>query len=104
MLDFTDKSAPWFAKITGQGRDKQVFIYHHFGGMTQAVICVGLDGYDYNKQYLREPSNQWRKTTRGYNIHFAANGPMQMTWKELRDLNLAIESAQWYLNMDRANA
>lgn len=51
----------------------------NFNG-TSAVVIVGLDGYDY-KYYQRE--GRW-DTTRGFNVHVAFNGPMQMTFLDFQ--------------------
>jgi len=65
---------------------------------TNVLLVVGLNGYDYGT-YHRDPKTQWgAASTRGTNIHFSMNGPVQMTFTEadqfIHDLSMAISDAK----------
>ena len=72
-------------------------------GMTAISIVVGLDGYDW-KHYVRD-SDRWGRTTRGLNIHFSLNGPLQMTFAEfekfLLEARAVVEDAEATLIKDK---
>lgn len=46
------------------------------------IAVAGLDGYDW-KHYTRH--NRW-SSTKHKNVHIAMNGPLQLTWAELKEL------------------
>lgn len=46
------------------------------------------------EQETRESYRRTRNPTRGINIHIATNGPIQMTFDELADMQAAIEEAK----------
>lgn len=91
----------WKAKLTGtkSGRP-QVEIRKSTAGMTQMLIIVGLDGYDY-KYYTREPKPDkptWAHvSTRGFNVHLSLNGPAQMTFYDVNNLHIAVHEAKEFL-------
>lgn len=78
----------WKAKLTGTRRESpQVEIRKSFSN--QMLIIVTLGGYSY-KSYTPEE-------TKDKNIHISVNGPLQMTFDDLQEMNAAIEEAKQFL-------
>jgi hypothetical protein len=119
-----DDNARWKAKITGQKLGfPQVEIRKAVGSQMTVIVNLG-DGYNYKyyralpdedhigktpEDYKNEDSYMYRiydtqqkldrfsmgaATTRGQQVHIALNGPAQMTFDEIRELNLAIDEAK----------
>lgn len=73
----------WKGKITQVTTSPQVEIRKD-----SFVVVVGLDGYTY-KYYRRIPKDGRGGSTKGLNIHIAAAGPIQMSfkvWEEFMDV------------------
>jgi hypothetical protein len=96
MTTTFDTKTSWLATVTGDGADAQVFLRRPCGS-AQVVICVGIDGYDYNKYHTRK-GDRWGKNTVAYNIHFAANAGAQFSFSEWDEMNRAVTSAKMYLH------
>lgn len=78
----------WKAKLTGTKRGfPQIEIRKSFSN--QMLIIVSLGGYSY-KYYTPEK-------TKDKNIHISVNGPLQMTFEEMQEMNVAIEEAREFL-------
>ena len=78
----------WKAKLTGTRRGvPQVEIRKSFSN--QMLIIVSLGGYSY-KYYTPE-------NTKDKNIHISLNGPLQMTFEDMQEMNAAIEEAKQFL-------
>jgi hypothetical protein len=90
-----DTKTSWYGTITGQQPDEQVFLRRSLGD-AQVVICVGVDGYDYNRHNQRNPV-KWQTSTRGKNIHIAMNAGARLSFQEFEELHNAIKTAHLYL-------
>ncbi len=91
-------AASWKAKETGMKSGyPQVEIRKTFKG-TMCLIIVNLGkGYKY-KSYEPVPSaSSWGQPTRGINVHMSLNGPLQMTFAEMEEMQTAIQEAKDYL-------
>ena len=86
----------WKAKLVGHTKGvPQVEIRRQCGpGLMLIIINLG-SGYNY-KQYEIEP-DQWGRTTCGINVHISMNGPVQMTFADMADMQTAIEEAKAFL-------
>lgn len=80
----------WKAKMTGQKRGvKQVELRKTFRS-AQVTIIVCLDGGYTYKHY--GPGQHM--DTNGIQIHFATNGPIQMSFEEMAEINVAVQEAK----------
>lgn len=61
--------------------------------------CPSMADYYESNPTTEEQLQQYRSqaSTRGINIHISANGPLQMTFEDLADMNAAIEEAKEFL-------
>lgn len=93
-----DDERRWKAKITGVKLGFPQVEIRKTARQAQMTIIVSLGaGYNY-KHYraVREPNDPlsgWG-TTEGINVHISLNGPAQMTFQEVTEMNLAIEEAK----------
>ena len=79
----------WRAKLVGKTTGSpQVEIRRTMGSQVLLIVNLG-GGYAY-KGYKREH-------TQGVNVHFSANGPLQMTFDELAELAQVVSEAREYL-------
>jgi hypothetical protein len=79
----------WRAKLVGKTTPSpQVEIRRTMGSQVLLIVSLG-GGYAY-KGYKREH-------TQGVNVHFSANGPLQMTFDELAELHQVVAEAREYL-------
>jgi hypothetical protein len=86
----------WKAKITGVKRGiPQVEIRKTMGGTMLTLIVCLEGGYTY-KNYVPKttPGYRWDDGTERFNIHLAANGPLQMTFQDMQELHDAVEEAK----------
>lgn len=91
-------AASWKAKETGMKTGfPQVEIRRTIRG-TMCLIIVNLGkGYKY-KHYEPVPTKSWgSSSTKGLNVHMSLNGPLQMTFKDVEDMQTAIQEAKDYL-------
>ncbi len=108
--------ALWKAKLTGIKLGyPQVEIRRQFGAC-QLLIIVNLgDGYNYKfyrsvdpKFHGKSPADfsypmtpeeieECSFPTRGINVHISMNGPAQMTFDEVEEMNQAVHEAKIYL-------
>lgn len=102
----------WKAKITGQKLGfPQVEIRKAVGAQMLIIVSLG-EGYNYkyyraiNEDYegktpadmrwpmTQEEINERARPLRGINIHVALNGPAQMTFDEMTEMNEAVQEAK----------
>ncbi len=90
----------WKAKLSGHKKGfPQVEIRKSFKNALLLVIVNLGKGYNY-KQYEAEPDpNSWRsgETTKGINVHISTNGPVQMTFVQMAELQMAVNEAKLFL-------
>jgi hypothetical protein len=99
MKKIFDTNTSWVGEATGSPGNYQVFLRRQCGS-AQVVVCVGLNGYDYNRQNKRIPE-KWNRSTKDYNIHFAANAGAQFSFREFEELETAIFNAHnWLLTQE----
>jgi hypothetical protein len=91
-----EDSKKWKAKLTGQKKGfPQVEIRRTVTG-SQLLIIVNL-GKGYTYKYLKPDVDSWGRSTQGFNVHMSMNGPIQMTFEDISELNEAIEEAKEFL-------
>ena len=94
----------WKAKITGQKRGTAQAELRKTFGSSQVTIIVCLDGGYTYKHY--GPGQHM--STDGIQIHMATNGPIQMSFDEMAEINVAVTEAkhallhQWHLKKGSA--
>jgi len=81
----------WKGKITQTTTSPQVEIRKD-----SFVVIVGLDGYTY-KYYRRIPKDGHGGSTKGLNMHIAAAGPIQMSFKVWEEFVDVVREARWTL-------
>ena len=91
-------AATWRAKETGMKSGfPQVEIRKSFKS-AQCLIIVNLGkGYKYKSYEPVKGPNSWGTPTRGINVHMSLNGPLQMTFKDVEEMQEAIQEAKDYL-------
>lgn len=91
-------AATWKAKETGMKSGfPQVEIRKSFKS-AQCLIIVNLGkGYKYKSYEPVKGPNSWGTPTRGINVHISLNGPLQMTFKDVEEMQEAIQEAKDYL-------
>lgn len=84
-----EDAARWRAKLVGKTTSSpQVEIRRTM--VSQVLLIVNLgQGYQY-KGYNRQ-------NTQGVNVHFSSNGPLQMSFEDMQELNQVIQEAKAYL-------
>lgn len=78
----------WKGKITQVTTSPQVEVRKD-----SFVVIVGLDGYTY-KYYRRIPKDGYGGSTKGLNIHIAAAGPIQMSFKVWEEFIAVVREAR----------
>jgi hypothetical protein len=78
----------WKGKVTQVTTSPQVEIRKD-----SFVVIVGLDGYTY-KYYRRIPKDGREGSTKGLNIHIAAAGPIQLSFKEWEEFMGVVAEAK----------
>jgi hypothetical protein len=82
----------WKAKMTGQKRGvKQIELRKSFRS-AQVTIIVTLDG-GYTYKYYGSKDYP-HLSTEGIQIHMATNGPIQMSFDEMAEMNGAVQEAK----------
>jgi hypothetical protein len=95
-------AARWKAKITGQKRGvKQVELRKSFRAAMVTIIVTLDGGYTY-KHY--SPGNRPGLNTDGIQIHLATNGPIQMSFEEMAEMNAAVLEAKAELLDQKSDA
>lgn len=86
----------WKAKETGMKTGfPQVEIRKSFGA-TMCLIIVNL-GKGYKYKYYEPNPKGWGGSTKGIQVHMSLNGPLQMSFKDVEEMNTAIQEAKDYL-------
>jgi hypothetical protein len=81
----------WRAKLVGKTTSSpQVEIRRTMGNQLLLIVNLG-GGYAY-KHFTREGTK-----ARGVNVHLSTNGPLQMSFDELAELNQVVQEAREYL-------
>jgi hypothetical protein len=84
-----EDAAQWRAKLVGhKAGHPQAEIRKTAGSQILIIVNLG-DGYKY-KGYTPE-------RTKGINIHLSLNGPVQMSFEEMAEMNQAIAEARDFL-------
>lgn len=92
-------AASWKAKETGMKTGyPQVEIRKTFRD-TMCLIIVNLGkGYKYKSYEPVRSATSWGRPTKGIHVHMSLNGPLQMTFKDVEEMQSAIQEAKDYLS------
>ena len=85
-----DDNLKWKAKLINKGKaNARVEIRKLFPAKyAQVFIIVALDGWDLSSK------GETKDNTSGLNVRISTNGAIAMTFKELNELNQAVEEAK----------
>lgn len=86
----------WKAKLVGKTTDHpQVEIRKTVNCQLLLIVSLGK-GYNY-KYYKANPTPRDGYSTKGINVHLSTNGALQLTFKEMQEMNEAVEEAKAFL-------
>lgn len=84
-------------KLVGKTTDHPQIELRKTFQSTQVIIIVSLgNGYNYKNFNADAKKDDWQsgQYTKGFNVHWAANGPIQMTFAEMNEIYAAIAEAK----------
>lgn len=65
------------------------------GFATHVLIVVSLDGYNFKKQ--TRDKDRWNRSTKGIQVRWSANGPVNMKLSEFQEAHEAVNAAYCWL-------
>jgi hypothetical protein len=92
-------------KLIGKTTDHpQIELRKTFGAQLIVIVSLG-NGYNYKGFKADSKKDDWKsgQHTKGFNIHWAANGPIQMTFAEMDEIYAAIAEAKEVLTTRTIN-
>lgn len=87
----------WEIKMTksGQLELKKKFVGTH-SASTLLLIAGGPDGYDH--KWYKKATDEWDRSTKGIDLHWSANGPLQLTFQQMDEIHQVTKNIRDFYN------